>query len=643
MSVRVTPPLLGALADRVLVADGAMGTMLQSADLNLDDFAGHEGCNEILNVTRPDVVRQVHRSYLDAGADAVETNTFGANLAEYGIAEKIFELSRRGAELARETADEYDGRFVLGSVGPGTKLPTLGHAPYATLRDAYVQQVKGLLEGCVDAVIVETSQDLLQTKAAITGAQRAMAALGTPVPIIAQVTVETTGTMLLGSEIGAALTALEPLGVDLIGPNCATGPAEMSEHLRQLAKHARVPLSVMPNAGLPELGPSGAVYPLSPDELARALSGFVTEFGVRLVGGCCGTTAEHVRQVVEAVEDLAPAPRRPRPEPGVSSLYQAVPFRQDASVLMIGERANANGSKAFREALLAGRYEDCVEIARDQTRDGAHLLDLNVDYVGRDGVADMRALATRLATASTLPIVLDSTEPDVLRTGLECLGGRCAVNSVNYEDGDGTDSRFQRIARLAREHGAAVVGLCIDEEGQARTAEWKVRVATRLIEDLTANWGFRRGDIIIDTLTFPVSTGQEEVRRDALETIEAGSAWSCRTSCSCTPSSRRTRSWRTTRKRSTSTRESTTALVGDPVGYRAPCCSWSSWAVWCCSNATPRSGPGRASAPPEWWWRSTPAAGSRTTPTSATRWPASSGSGPSSWMATIRRTAWATG
>ncbi|NUT52169.1 MAG: methionine synthase, partial [Saccharothrix sp.] len=524
MSDRVTHPFLGALADRVLVADGAMGTMLQAADLTLDDFAGHEGCNEILNVTRPDVVRRVHRDYLAAGADAVETNTFGANLAnlaEYGIQDRIFELSRRGAELARAAADEAGGRFVLGSVGPGTKLPTLGHAPFATLRDAYVDQVKGLLEGGVDAVVVETSQDLLQAKAAIIGAHRAMAATGAAVPVIAQVTVETTGTMLLGSEIGAALTALEPLGVDLIGLNCATGPAEMSEHLRHLAKHARVPLSVMPNAGLPELGPNGAVYPLRPEELAHALSGFVTEFGVRLVGGCCGTTAEHVRQVVDAVRLLRPAHRRPRPEPGVSSLYQAVPFRQDASVLVVGERTNANGSKAFREAMLAGRYEDCVEIARDQTRDGAHLLDLNVDYVGRDGEADLRALASRMATASTLPIMLDSTEPDVLRAGLECLGGRCAVNSVNYEDGDGPDSRFRRIMGLVREHGAAVVGLCIDEEGQARTAEWKVRVATRLIEDLTTGWGLRRGDIIVDTLTFPVSTGQEEVRRDAVETIEA--------------------------------------------------------------------------------------------------------------------------
>ncbi|MBB5954140.1 5-methyltetrahydrofolate--homocysteine methyltransferase [Saccharothrix tamanrassetensis] len=528
MPDRVSSPLLDALADRVVVADGAMGTMLQSVDLSLDDFAGHEGCNEILNVTRPDVVRQVHRGYLSVGADAVETNTFGANLAnlaEYGIQDQIFDLSRRGAALAREVADEFSEpgkpRFVLGSVGPGTKLPTLGHAPYATLRDAYVEQVRGMLIGGIDAVIVETSQDLLQTKASIIGAKRAMAAEGIRVPIIAQVTVETTGTMLLGSEIGAALTALEPLGIDLIGLNCATGPAEMSEHLRQLSKHARIPLSVMPNAGLPELGPRGAVYPLTPEELAVALTGFVTEFGARLVGGCCGTTAEHVRQVVEAVREIGPSTRRPRPEPGVSSLYQAVPFRQDASVLMIGERTNANGSKAFREAMLAGRFDDCIEIARDQTRDGAHLLDLNIDYVGRDGADDMRQLAGRLATASTLPIMLDSTEPEVLQAGLECLGGRSAVNSVNYEDGDGPDSRFQRIMRLVSEHGAAVVGLCIDEEGQARTAEWKVRVATRLIEDLTKNWGVHTSDIIIDTLTFPISTGQEEVRKDALETISA--------------------------------------------------------------------------------------------------------------------------
>ncbi|MFW6091684.1 MAG: methionine synthase, partial [Actinomycetota bacterium] len=524
----MSAPLLNALSERVLVADGAMGTMLQSHDLSLDDFSGHEGCNEILNVTRPDVVRSVHRAYLEAGADLIETNTFGtnwANLAEYGIEDRIRELAERGAELAREAVDEVGGdgrpRFVLGAMGPGTKLPTLGHVDFATLRDAYVEQVRGMLAGGVDAVLVETSQDLLQTKAAVIAARRAMAAEGRDVPVIAQVTVETTGTMLVGSEIGAALTALEPLGVDLIGMNCATGPAEMSEHLRYLARHARVPVSVMPNAGLPELGPNGAVYPLGPDELAEALGRFVTDFGVRLVGGCCGTTPEHVRRVVEAVAPLQPAAREPEYEPGVSSVYQAVPFRQDASVLMIGERTNANGSKAFREAMSEDRFDDCIEIARSQTRDGAHLIDLCIDYVGRDGVADMAELAGRLATASTLPIMLDSTEPDVLATGLERIGGRCVINSVNYEDGDGPDSRFQRAMRVASEHGAAVVALCIDEDGQARTAEWKVRVASRLIEDLTGNWGMDLGDIIVDCLTFPISTGQEEVRRDAIETIEA--------------------------------------------------------------------------------------------------------------------------
>ncbi|MFI0464635.1 methionine synthase [Saccharopolyspora sp. 5N102] len=521
-------PLLEALERRVLVADGAMGTMLQEVPLGLDDFAGLEGCNEILNATRPDVVRGVHRGYLVAGADAIETNTFGANLAnlgEYGIADRIRELSERGARLARECADEFataeQPRFVLGAMGPGTKLPTLGHVTFEALRDAYAEQTVGMLDGGIDAVLVETSQDLLQTKASVLAAKRGMARAGRRVPIIAQVTVETTGTMLLGTEITAALTALEPLGIDLIGMNCATGPAEMSEHLRQLAKQSRVPLSVMPNAGLPQLGPDGAVYPLTPEELAEALAEFVTQYGARLVGGCCGTTGEHIRQVVEAVRDLAPPRREPQPEPGVSSLYQAVPFAQDASVLVVGERTNANGSKAFREAMLEGDYDSCVEIAKAQTRDGAHLIDLCVDYVGRDGAADMAELAARLATASTLPVMLDSTEPPVLRAGLERLGGRCVVNSVNYEDGDGPGSRYRRVMELVREHGAAVVVMCIDEEGQARTRDWKLRVADRMIDDLTSNWGMAESDIIIDALTFPISTGQEEVRRDGVETIEA--------------------------------------------------------------------------------------------------------------------------
>ncbi|WP_204070791.1 homocysteine S-methyltransferase family protein, partial [Sphaerisporangium krabiense] len=513
---------------RVLVADGAMGTMLQAYDPSLDDFDGHEGCNEVLNVTRPDIVRGVHEAYFAVGVDCVETNTFGANLAalgEYGIADRVFELSRAGAALAREAADGFASverpRFVLGSMGPGTKLPTLGHVAFEALRDAYEANAAGLIAGGADALIVETCQDLLQVKAAVVGARRAIEAAGRDVPVIAQVTIETNGAMLLGSEIGAALSAIEPLGVDVLGLNCATGPAEMSEHLRYLARHARLPLSCMPNAGLPELTADGARYPLSPEELAAAHVQFTAEYGLGLVGGCCGTTPEHLARVVEAVAGRQPVERQPRIEPGAASLYQHVPFRQDTSYLAIGERTNANGSKAFREAMLAENWEECVDIARGQVRDGAHMLDLCVDYVGRDGVADMRELAFRFATASTLPIVLDSTEPAVLRAGLEMLGGRAIINSVNYEDGDGPDSRFTKIMGLVKEHGAAVVALTIDEEGQARTADWKVRVASRLIEDLTTNWGMRVEDIIIDCLTFPIATGQEETRRDGLETIEA--------------------------------------------------------------------------------------------------------------------------
>jgi len=526
--VSAPAPLRQTLSERVVVADGAMGTMLQAANLTLDDFEGHEGCNEVLNVTRPDVVRSVHDAYFAVGVDCVETNTFGANwanLGEYGIAERIHELSETGAKLAREVADGWSTadrpRWVLGSVGPGTKLPSLGHVPFAVLRDAYRTQVEGMLAGGADAVLVETAQDLLQAKAALIGARRAMKAAGADVPLLVNVTVETTGTMLLGTEIGAALTALEPLGVDLVGLNCATGPAEMSEHLRHLARHTDVGLACMPNAGLPELTADGAHYPLTPRQLADAHDLFTAEYGLALVGGCCGTTPEHLRQVVERVSGREVAPRKPRGEAGVSSLYQHVPFRQDTSYLAIGERTNANGSKAFRDAMLEQRFDDCVEIARSQTRDGSHLLDVSVDYVGRDGADDMRAIASRFATASTLPLVLDSTEPAVIEAGLECLGGRSVVNSVNYEDGDGPTSRIRRVMPVVAEHGAAVVVMTIDEDGQARTADWKVRVAERAIAELTREWGMRVEDILVDCLTFPIATGQEETRRDGIETIEA--------------------------------------------------------------------------------------------------------------------------
>jgi 5-methyltetrahydrofolate--homocysteine methyltransferase len=527
MSSSRAASLRQALTERVVIADGAMGSMLQGVDLTLEDFQGHEGCNEILNVSRPDVIRGIHDAYFAAGVDCVETNTFGTNrtaLGEYGLEDRIFELAESAVRIARESADSFATperpRWVLGSAGGGTKLPSLRHIPFAAVRDGYQAQTEGMIAGGVDAVLIETSQDLLQAKAAVIGAKRAMAAAGVDLPVIVSVSIETTGVMLLGSEIGAALTSLEPLGIDVIGLNCSTGPDMMSEHLRHLAKYARIGLSCMPNAGLPVLTKDGSYYPLTPDQFTEAQQKFITDYGVGLVGGCCGTTPEHLRRLVEAVHGTVPAARNALSEPSAASLYQSVPFRQDTSYLAIGERTNANGSKAFREAMIAEDWDKCVEIARGQIRDGAHLLDLCVDYVGRDGVADMREVAGRFATASTLPIVLDSTEPAVLQAGLECLGGRAVINSVNYEDGDGPDSRFTKIMRLAAEHGAGVVALTIDEQGQARTAEKKVEIAERLISDITTNWGVPESAILVDCLTFTIGSGLEESRRDGLETIE---------------------------------------------------------------------------------------------------------------------------
>ena len=435
-----------ALANRVVIADGAMGTMLQAANPSLEDFQGHEGCNEVLNITRPELVEDIHRRYFSVGVDAVETNTFGANLAnlgEYGISERIFELAEAGARIARKAADSFSTpdapRWVLGSLGPGTKLPTLGHASYEELRSAYETASQGLIEGGADALLIETTQDLLQAKAAVNGARAAMNRCERDIVLIAQVTVETTGTMLLGSEIGAALNSLAALGVDVVGMNCATGPAEMSEHLRTLSKSSPVAISCMPNAGLPVLKDGGAFYPLGAKELATSLSNFVDDYGVGLIGGCCGTTPEHLAEVVTKIHGRKVPERKLTKEPGASSLYQFVPFRQDQTYMAIGERTNANGSKAFRDALIAEDWDACVEIAKDQIREGAHMLDLSVDYVGRDGVRDMSELAQRFATATTLPIVLDSTEPAVIKAGLEHLGGRCVINSVNYEDGDGPE------------------------------------------------------------------------------------------------------------------------------------------------------------------------------------------------------------
>ncbi|WCO68566.1 methionine synthase [Iamia majanohamensis] len=521
---------LDAVAERVVVYDGATGTWLQTQDLDLDDYGGpaFEGCTDILGVTRPDVVRALHSAYLEVGADVVETNTFGAfavPLGEYDIPERAHEIALANARIAREVADDFSTpdrpRFVAGSLGPGTKAPSLGQIRFAALRDAYEEAARGLLEGGVDLLILETHFDLLAVKAAVIGSRRAMAAVGRPVPIQAQVTMELTGRMLLGSEVGAALAAIEPLGIDVVGLNCATGPSEMSEHLRHLSQHARMPISCLPNAGLPSVVDGAMHYDLTPEELRDHQRRFVTELGVQVIGGCCGTTPEFIRLLAEMAPELTPASRTPEHEDAVSSIYSAVPLHQDASFLMIGERTNANGSKKFREAMLEADWDTCSAMANAQIKEGAHVLDLCVDYVGRDGTDDMDELASRFATQANAPLVLDSTEPQVMEAGLQWVGGRAILNSANLEDGEAEGSRLDRVFSMAKEYGAAVICLLIDEEGQARDVEWKMRVARRIVALATERFGLRQGDLIFDALTFPLSTGDEDLRRDAMATMDA--------------------------------------------------------------------------------------------------------------------------
>jgi len=525
-----SPTILELARERVVIFDGATGTNLQLRDLGPDDFGGeiYEGCNEMLCLTRPDVVKELHRSFLDVGVDVVETNSFGCFsvvLAEYRLADRAEELARQSAVLAVDVARSYSTpgrpRYVAGSIGPGTKLPTLGQIGFTALRDSYEVLAGALLAGGVDLLLVETSYDTLQAKAAMQACRRAMAAAGRQVPIQVQVTIELTGRMLLGTEIGAALCALEAMSPDVIGMNCATGPVEMRESLRHLSEHALTIVSALPNAGLPSVVDGRMHYDLGPEELTRHLASFVSELGVGVIGGCCGTTPEHLRRVVEACADLTPARREPVREPGAASLYAAVPFEQELSFLVIGERTNANGSKAFREAMLAKDWDTTVAMARDQVREGAHLLDVCVDYTGADGVADMTELVSRLAGQSTIPLVIDSTEPAVIEAALQWIGGRAVLNSVNLEDGDAPGTRLDRFLTLAKEFGAAVICTCIDTEGQARTADWKLRAA-KAIHDLAVDrYGLEAQDLLFDALALPLSTGMEESRRDGIETIEA--------------------------------------------------------------------------------------------------------------------------
>ncbi len=526
---RPSSSYLRAVSQRVVVFDGAMGTNLQLMNLTADDFGGPdlEGCNELLVVSKPEAIDRVHRSFLEVGCDVVETDTFGAFapvLAEYGQDHRVHELNLAAAMLAREAADEFatadKPRWVAGSIGPGTKFPTLGQIRYAELRDAYQEQAAALIEGRVDLIIIETVFDLLQAKAAINGARRALREAGVDLPIQTQVTIELTGTMLPGTEVGAALCALEAMGVDLIGLNCATGPSEMFEPLRHLTGHSSLPVSCLPNAGLPSVVDGAMHYDLTADQLAEFHRQFVSELGVSVIGGCCGTTPEHLAAVVVACADLSPALRHPEPEYGAASIYTQVPFEQDTSFLVVGERTNANGSKKFREAMLEADWDTCVAMAREQVKEGSHLIDVCVDYTGADGVADMEEVASRFATQSTAPLMVDSTEAPVVETALSWIGGRAVINSVNLEEGDAPGTRLDSFLSLAKEFGAAVVCTCIDEEGQARTADWKVRAATAIHDIAVDRYGLRPQDLMFDALALPLSTGMEESRKDGIETIE---------------------------------------------------------------------------------------------------------------------------
>ena len=525
---------LELVGQRVVVYDGATGTWLQMHPLTEDDFGGAhlEGCNEMLCLTRPELIGQMHREYFEAGADIVETNSFGSGVAlmEYDLLERSHELNRTAARIARAVADEMSTpdrpRFVAGSMGPGTKFPTLGQITYSELRDIYATQAEGLIDGGVDVLLIETQFDLLGIKAAMNGCRDAMDATGREVPLQVQVTIELTGRMLPGTEIAAALAALDPMRPDILGLNCATGPVEMGEHLRYLSQHCRVPISVLPNAGLPSVVDGHMHYDLTAEQFVQHQLRFVRDFGVRVVGGCCGTTPEFIRQLVDGLRDVVPAERDPRHVDGTTSIYSFQPFASEGdtaatSLIMIGERTNANGSKKFREALLEGDFDTCVAMAKDQVKEGSHVLDVCVDYVGRDGTADMDEIARRFATQSSVPLVLDSTEPQVLEAGLRWLGGRAVLNSANLEDGFAPGSRFDRVLRLAKEFGAAVICLLIDEEGQARDVEWKMRVAHRIADLAVDDYGLEPGDLIFDALTFPLSTGDDDLRRDALATIEA--------------------------------------------------------------------------------------------------------------------------
>jgi 5-methyltetrahydrofolate--homocysteine methyltransferase len=525
--------ILDFLADRVLLCDGAMGTQVQARHLSIEgDFLGHENCTEILTESRPDLVREIHRGYLAAGADAVQTNSFGGSpvtLGEFGLQDKAFALNKRSAELAHEAIAEFAGdgrtRFVIGSVGPGTRLPSLGHIAYHPLEDALTEQCRGLIAGAVDAILIETCQDPLQIKAAVNGAKRARAAAATDTPIFVQVTVETTGTLLVGADIAAAATIVHALDVPVIGLNCATGPQEMAEHVKWLGENWTGHISIQPNAGLPELIAGHTHYPLTATELAQWLERFVREDGINMIGGCCGTDTPHIAALDAMLRRLGGAAHRPTPVqrksvwiPSLASLYSQVPLRQENAFLAIGERCNANGSRKWRQLQEKHDWDGCIDMGREQVKEGSHALDVCTAFVGRNEIAEMSEVVTRMRGAVNAPLVIDSTELPVLEAALALYGGKAILNSINFEDGEGPAEK--RMA-LAKRFGAAVIALTIDETGMAKHVEHKVALAKRLNDFACGKFGLPQSDLLFDPLTFTICTGNEDDRKLGLWTLEA--------------------------------------------------------------------------------------------------------------------------
>ncbi|HOJ38357.1 MAG TPA: homocysteine S-methyltransferase family protein [Ignavibacteriales bacterium] len=517
-----------ALNDKIIIFDGATGTHLQSQQLKAEHFGGaqYEGCNEYLCITYPEAVKKVHYDYLNAGADVIETNSFGATrlvLKEYNLEHLAYDLNKKAAQIARELADEFSAkswkRFVAGSIGPGTKLPTLDHISYDELVDNYSEQISGLIDGGVDILCIETCQDILQIKAALFSAQKVFQEKGVQLPVIVSITIEQMGTMLVGTEIEAALNTIEAFDfVTAFGMNCAVGPKEMSSNIKVLANHSSKKIFVMPNAGIPENVGGKACYHLTPDEMEFWAEHFIKDYNVNIIGGCCGTTPKHIERLRKVADKYKPSERKFEKLTGVSSIYQFVPFNIDNPPLYIGERCNANGSKKFREYLLNDNIEGMLEVAQEQVAEGAHILDVSVAYVGRNEQEDMVKFLKQLRTIVQIPIMIDTTEINVMEAALKLLGGRSIINSVNLESGE---DRLFKVFGLAKQFGAAVICLTIDEEGMAKTAEKKLQIAKRILQIAKNKFNLTEDDLIFDPLTFTLGSGDEEFRKSAIETLKA--------------------------------------------------------------------------------------------------------------------------